>query len=51
MNVTRDQEEDVHHPPDPQAAECQQLPHSSPRETETEPGRQHKLLMPNTVIS
>ena len=39
-DVTRDQEEDVHHPPDAQAPESQELPHSSPGEAETEPGRQ-----------
>ena len=40
MNVSGDQEEDVHHPPDAQAPESQELPHSSPGEAETEPGRQ-----------
>ena len=35
--MTSDQEEDVHNPPDSQTSQCQQLPHPSPRQPQTEP--------------
>ena len=37
--MARDQEEDVHHPPDSKPAQCQQLAHPGARQAETEPGK------------
>ena len=37
MQMPSDQEEDVHDPPNSQSSQCQQLPHPSPRQAETEP--------------
>lgn len=37
--MARDQEEDVHHPPDAQTAERQQLAHPGAGQAETEPGK------------